>query len=187
MDLLKELSFLVMKSGGHPRRVSTLLRKLFEIEFEIDYVMYNNYRENYATSKLAELKDKGLESQMDLEFRFETDDSFVKESFANSAKNDALKNMVQPFIFSSLARQNAGKKTKLILNPGNGSYVPALGKTEIFGFLFIPYPVLEKGQKKIPFFKSLIDYFGAKEVNRGKNLEICVCDALNFMLKIKKL
>ena len=143
--------------------------------------MFDNYRENYATSKLKELKNAELESVMNLKFQFKIGDSFVQESFANSENNDALQNMVQPFLFSSLAKEGEGKKTKLILDDGYGNYVPTLDKE---GFLFIPYPVLEKAEK-IPFFKSLTDYFDAKEVKEkgGKNLEICVCNALNFYVK----
>ena len=135
MDLLKELSLLMMKSGGHPRRVSELLLDLFQIDFRSDYLMFDNYRENYATSKLKELKNAELESVMNLKFQFKIGDSFVQESFANSKNNDALQNMVQPFLFSSLAKEGEGKKTKLILDDGYGNYVPTLDKKVFYLFL----------------------------------------------------
>ena len=194
MEFLKQLSLLLMKSGGHPRRVSALMTRLFEIEFKFDYLTYDNYCENYVDSKLTELQRNNwqiqsmetptiLEEAMDAKFEFGIRNSFVEKSFVsiNSENNDALQNMVQPFSFPSLTTEEQGKNTTLILDAGYGSYVPALGKA---GFLFIPYPVIEKAKHVIPFFNSLDNYFTkTKFRKRGKNLEICVCDALNFYAK----
>ena len=51
-------------------------------------------------------------------------------------------------------------------------------------FFIYSLPCFRKSRKN-SFFKSLTDYFDAKEVKekRGKNLEICVCNALNFYVK----
>ena len=107
-DFLKELSFFMMKSGAHPRRVSKLLIALLEIEFTFDYLTYDNYCENYVDSKLTELQGK-LGKAQDINFTFGL--YLVEKLLANSANNDALQNMVQPFLFSSLTKKGEGKNT----------------------------------------------------------------------------
>ena len=201
MELLKELSVLMMKSGGHPRRVSILLNTLNEIKFEIDYITYYKYKENYATSKLKELKQYDLEGKMNGKFEFGASKilSFMKFFFKISkteeeeiSKEMVFQNMVQPFLFTDL-KEAEGDKTRNFMTKGYASFVPLL-ETNL-GFLFIPYPFLEITRLYFPFFNSMIVYFtGAKsgvqkkpedDENRGKNLETCVCDALNFYVKYR--
>ena len=90
---------------------------------------------------------------MNRKFEFDID-QFVKNTFINNDINDVnfgdpLKNMVQPFLFPSLAKKN--EKTKKILEHGYGSFVPSFEKTA--GFLFIPYPVVEGLETSFPFFE----------------------------------
>ena len=204
MKLLKKLSILMMRSGGHPRRVSTLLYTLYLIKFEIDYLMYDKYQENYATSKLNELNQHKLEDRMNGEFEFGASNikSFVYRFFEISkteeeeiSKEMVFRNMVQPFMFTSLTGEE-GDRTRDFMTKGYASFVPLL-ETNL-GFLFIPYPFLEITRLYFPFFNSMIVYFtGAKsgvqkkseeedeDENRGKNLKTCVCDALNFYVKYR--
>ena len=187
MELLKELSSLMMRSGGHPSRVSTLLSSLFQIKFEIDYLTNDNYHEN---SKLNELKRYNLEGNMDAKFEFNVSiKPFVYNTFFKISKTDdeeelrkkmVFHNMVQPFSFTSL-KEHQLFYTKFFIQNGYASYVPLL-ETNL-GFLFIPYPCLEITRLYFPFFNSMIVYFtGAKsgvtlpeDENRGKNLKTCVC------------
>ena len=90
MKLLKELSLLLMKSGGHPRRVETLLESLSLIEFKIDYLMFGKYDENYVDLKLVELKQNDLEAEMNRKFPFSADSikTFAKDNLL--LNNDTL-------------------------------------------------------------------------------------------------
>ena len=166
---MKELSLLLMKSGGHPRRIEVLLDALHKIQFKIDDI-----NDQYVARKISqELSDNNLEkSQMDQRFRFNSTAFDAQKTFGDK---EILQNMVQPFKFEQL--QNLEVATNL-LEFGFGSYVPSLDSTE--GFLFIPYPVISN-YNDISLFASMTDYFEQEEKEtRGKNLEKCICTALNF-------
>ena len=235
LKLLKELSLLMMQSGGHPRRVSALLFGLSKIEFKIDYLMsQKKYDDNYVDSKIVELKDSKLVQKMNAKFPFvvgsvesfaelflisNDDDQLItylislmkKGEVIDKTKfpydhvefvpdfdklvkilrhNEPLKekvcqNMVEPFPFSSLAKDDDNTFSRKFLEFGYASYVQKI-ETINEGFLFVLYPFLEIFQRvegSFPFVKSMIAHFNSENGNRGKNLEICVCDALNFYSK----